>query len=147
MEEIKQLLYHYTERYKFDEKRRGTWVIPRYSDSLWFFATFHSKAQLDRFAKVIGFTYKLREKSTGLVIYECDRNFIGGSNGGFWKLEDLPRGAKPIKALSNGSIVDCYFTNDGRNVIFYRPNPNAKDVYKPLSLAEHIEHTKKYGTY
>ena len=55
--------------------------------------------------------------------------------------------AKPIKALSNGSIVDCYFINDGERVRFYRCNPNAKDFYKPLTTEEHIKYQKEFGTY
>lgn len=55
--------------------------------------------------------------------------------------------AKPIKALSNGSIVDCYFINDGKRVKFYRCNPNAKDFYKPMSLEEHIMYQREHGTY
>lgn len=55
--------------------------------------------------------------------------------------------AKPIKALSNGSIVDCYYVNDGKDVKFYRCNPNAKKFYKPLSLEEHIAYQKQYGIY
>lgn len=55
--------------------------------------------------------------------------------------------AKPIKALSNGSIVDCYFINNGKRVRFYRCNPNAKDFYKPLSTEEHIMYQKEFGCY
>ena len=57
------------------------------------------------------------------------------------------RNAKRIKALSNGSIVDCLFTNDGERVKFYRCNPNAKKYYKPLSLKEHIKYQREHGTY
>lgn len=55
--------------------------------------------------------------------------------------------AKPIKALSNGSIVDCYYINNGKDVKFYRCNPNAKKFYKPLPLDEHIAYQKKYGSF
>ena len=55
--------------------------------------------------------------------------------------------AKPIKALSNGSIVDCYFINDGERVKFYRCNPNAKNFYHPLPLAEHIKYQQEFGSY
>ena len=64
----------------------------------------------------------------------------------FWKIEDLPEGIKPIKALSNGSIVTCYYKTD-KEAVIYRPNPNAKEVYDPLETAEHIAHKKIYGTY
>ena len=60
--------------------------------------------------------------------------------------ENLKR-AKKIKALSNGSIVDCLFINDGKRVKFYRCNPNAKDFYKPLSLERHIKFQQSKGVY
>lgn len=60
--------------------------------------------------------------------------------------ENLKR-AKKIKALSNGSIVDCLFVNDGKRVKFYRCNPNAKDFYKPLSLEKHIKFQQTNGVY
>lgn len=55
--------------------------------------------------------------------------------------------AKKIKALSNGSIVDCLFINDGERVKFYRCNPNAKDFYHPLSLKRHIKFQQSRGVY
>lgn len=61
-------------------------------------------------------------------------------------LENLKR-AKKIKALSNGSIVDCYFVNDGKRVKFYRCNPNAKKFYHPLSLEEHIKYHREHGSF
>lgn len=60
--------------------------------------------------------------------------------------ENLKR-AKKIKALSNGSIVDCYFVNDGNRVKFYRCNPNAKKFYHPLSLEEHIKYHREHGSF
>lgn len=62
--------------------------------------------------------------------------------GGFWKLSDIPENAKPFKALSNGSIVNCFFLNNGETIHIYRPNPNAKEVYKPLALKERIKFVK-----
>lgn len=60
--------------------------------------------------------------------------------------ENLKR-AKKIKALSNGSIVDCLFINDGERVKFYRCNPNAKNFYKPLPLKQHIKFQQTKGVY
>ena len=57
------------------------------------------------------------------------------------------RKAKKIKALSNGSIVDCLFINDGERVKFYRCNPNAKKFYKPLPLEKHIKFQQTKGVY
>jgi hypothetical protein len=64
----------------------------------------------------------------------------------FWNINDLPQNCKKIKALSNGSIVDCYYLKNGKDIIMFRPNPNAKELYKPLPIKEHIEHSNKFGT-
>ncbi len=74
-------------------------------------------------------------------------NIVAEVGGGFWSLEDIPKNAKPIKALSNGSLVTCYFINDGKTITFYRPNPNAKTLYIPTEINEHINHQKEYGCY
>lgn len=55
--------------------------------------------------------------------------------------------AKKFKCLSNGSIVDGYFTNDGDTIKIYRCNPNAKDFYNPLPLEEHINYQRNHGVY
>ena len=47
-----------------------------------------------------------------------------------------------------GTIVDAGMGEyDGEVIHFMRPNPNAKDIYKPLDIVEHIKHVKQYGTY
>ena len=101
---------------------------------------------------MLGFSYQMdtEEKSNRFGIYRkygMSHKIDSPCNGGFWKREDIPAEAKPIKALSNGSIVTCYFTNDGETIRMYRPNPNAKDVYKPLTTEQHITHCRIYGTY
>ncbi len=60
----------------------------------------------------------------------------------FWSLDEVPANAKPIKLLSNGSIVDGFTRREGDVINVYRPNPNAKEVYKPLELDEHIKHQR-----
>ena len=47
--------------------------------------------------------------------------------------------------LSNGSLVTCYSEILEDKVINYRPNPNAKNVYRPLPIDAHIEYMKIYG--
>jgi hypothetical protein len=118
-------------------------------DGSYYFAEFHDMEQLKRFSEMLGFSYKLtKEENTFLgeknkyCEYEIDREIISPCNGGFGKLSDLPDGVKPFKALSNGRIVDCFFLNDGEKITIYRPNPNAKDIYKPLSVDEHINFVK-----
>ena len=66
----------------------------------------------------------------------------------FWRKDELPENAKAIRALSNGRLVTCYFTNDGNTLTWYRPNPNAEpDVYNPLPIDEHKAHIILYGLY
>ena len=146
-------------------------------------ADFDSVKQLDLFAKTLGFTYELVEEEPFLNdntnIYRRYKmsHIIKKAARGFWKREDVPEYAKPIIALSNGSLVTCYFVNDGKNITIYRPNPNAtaenknryktreeyekavsnrvyypnslefEAVYNPLTLDEYIAHCKIYGTY
>lgn len=126
-------------------------IIIRDLDNHFIVAEFDSLEQLEFFAKTLGFTYSLdEEKQTDICgewkTFRCSHR-ISNSLYGFWKLDDLPIGAKPIKALSNGSIVTCYFTNDGENILFYRPNPNAKGVYRPMALEDHLAHRRIYGSY
>ena len=111
------------------------------------FAEMHTIEQLEKFSNMLGFTYTLEEVSQSeehgkYRRYSISRTIDDRCGGGFWKLSDIPDDAKPFKALSNGYIVDCYFLNDGETIHIYRPNPNAKEVYKPLSLKDHINFVK-----
>ncbi|MCL6442564.1 MAG: hypothetical protein K6T83_03735 [Alicyclobacillus sp.] len=63
----------------------------------------------------------------------------------FWNLSEIPLDAKPFKGLSNGYLVDCYYLHTHCGSIIYRPNPNAKQVYNPLPIDEHIEYMRVYG--
>lgn len=81
----------------------------------------------------------------GIARFSLNREFKEEKS--FWNLSEIPSGAKPIKALSNGSFVTCYFLNDGKIVHWYRPNPNSKNVYKPMTLQQHIRHREVYGLY
>jgi len=121
-------------------------------DGMWYCAEFQTVEQLDFFAKTLGFTYELTEEEKWMntkKVYQKYRmsHDIKTADKRFWTFEDLPDGVKPIKALSNGHIVTCYYINTGDCIVIYRPNPNAKEVYKPLSLTEHINHQKIYGSY
>ena len=58
----------------------------------------------------------------------------------FWKMEDIPEDAVKYTDLSNGSLVDCYYTSESNVYAQYSPNCNAKDVYKPMELKQHIEY-------
>lgn len=119
----------------------------------WYLAEFNTDEQLDEWLEFTGIHKTLVEEKPALNPecgiwrrYDCDveydRNEICG---GFWKLSEVPTQAKPILGHSNGSIVTCYIWNDGKQLHIYRPNPNAKEVYKPLSLEEHIKYMNEHG--
>lgn len=63
----------------------------------------------------------------------------------FWEMSQLPKEAKVFKGLSNGSLVDCYYYHVAGGSIIFRPNANAKEVYKPLPTPEHIEFQRVNG--
>lgn len=96
--------------------------------------------------KTLGFKIKLKQTYNNMSIYESTYKIIDAY---FWKITELPNRAKPIKALSNGSIVTCYYFKNYKDntITIYRPNPNAKEVYKPLNIEEHIQHKNIYGCY
>lgn len=136
---------------KIDKQYHRSHVI-LHRDYQWHFGDFDNMEQLQFLADTLGFTYNLEDEKAWFNggtyrKYSMSHAIDSPCNGGFWKREDVPAEAKPIKALSNGSIVTCYFTNDGKTIRMYRPNPNAKEVYSPLPINQHIAHCKTYGTY
>lgn len=120
-------------------------------DSNFYLAEFETEEQLKFFLDTLGvkIAQEVEKRESDLLgvytRYELSHR-IEGDNG-FLSLEEIPQNAKPIKALSNGSIVTCYYLNDGETVKIYRPNPNKKEIYKPLSTEEHIKHVQIYGLY
>lgn len=50
----------------------------------------------------------------------------------FWSMDEIPDGSKPIEGWSNGRKVRCFYHKDGDTITYYRPNPNAKEVYVPM---------------
>lgn len=133
-----------------EQYHRSPFIIHTLS-GMYHIADFQTKEQLSAFLETLGVkvgqTLEQRESDLLGVYtrYELSHKINGDRH--FTSLDELPEGAKPIKALSNGSIVTCYFLNDGETVTIYRPNPNKKDIYDPLSTAEHIKHVKTYGLY
>lgn len=126
---------------------RSHWIL---HDGSWIFAEFDTKEQLDAFAKTIGFEYEQIDEKPWFLggiyrRYAMNKSISDGFH--FWKLEDLPEGARPILALSNGSIVTCYYLSTENTIEFYRPNPNAKEVYNALPTFEHIAHQRRFGSY
>lgn len=125
--------------------------IDMYKNIMFNIASFKNYEQFEFFRKTLGFKIKLLEilnegTEKEIKIYISNYKIIDNS---FWKLEELPKRVKPIKALSNGSLVTCYYCKDYKSntITIYRPNPNAKDIYKPLDIEQHIKHIQIYGTY
>lgn len=148
---MNMILNYITTLDKIDEKYHRSHVII-HKDYQWQFADMDNMEQLQFLADTLGFGFELVEErawSNGGTYrkYNMSHRIDSPCNGGFWKREDVPADAKPIKAFSNGSIVTCYYTNDGETIKIYRPNPNATEVYKPLTTKQHIEHCRIYGSY
>lgn len=64
---------------------------------------------------------------------------------GFGKMSEIPSDAKPFTGLSNGSLVTCYLWMDEDTLHIRRPNPNDAEIYKPLSVEDHIKHCREFG--
>ena len=124
----------------------------------WYFAEFKTQQQFDFFAQTVGLwlttvierryisTSPEGEQNNLYQRSELNIKYIDECL--FWNKSEIPDDVKPIKALSNGSIVTCYFKNDGETLFFYRPNPNApRSIYNPLELEQHIVHKQIYGSY
>lgn len=145
-----------TNRITFVERTDSEWhrspiIIHRADGTSYYLAEFETAEQLDFFAQTLGFTYiaeswRDNERCGIWREYKTSHRIID-SGMYFWTFDEIPSTAKPIKALSNGSIVTCYYVNDGKTITIYRPNPNAKAIYHPLCIDQHIAHTKVYGKY
>lgn len=133
--------------YNYDDPIRGESIGIKTLEGSWNIACFKNEKQMKKFLKRMGAKIINQNDYNGPFV---DYQIKDGNNGiTFWDKKSLPRGAKKIKALSNGSLVDCYFTKDKQNktIEIYRPNPNAKKVYRPLSVKKHIKYTRKHGVY
>lgn len=102
-------------------------------------ATFKTRNQLDEFLQKYGLSMTEHSSWDTGQKWRLSHNF---KNEYFWKLEDLPKDVKPILAMCNGSLVDCYIQVTDHEIITWRPNPNAKEVYKPYDYKS--EEYKKY---
>ena len=136
------------------ERQQYKVVILNYKESMFHTASFKTIEQFKRFIKLFNIKLNYIEtwnKGTNKEVkhYKTDYTIIDNFYGGFWETPKMTKTMKKIKALSNGSIVDCYIKRDNRNktITILRPNPNAKEVYKPLTTDEHIAFQKLYGIY
>lgn len=91
-------------------------------------ATFRNRKQLDEFLQRYGLSMSEKNSwSTGRK-WRLSHNF---ANKYFWKLEELPEDVKHTYGMCNGSLVDCYIQVTEHEIVTWKPNPNAKEVYKP----------------
>ena len=102
-------------------------------------ATFRDWSMFENFCSKLGISLSDScEWDTGRK-YRLSHNFKEIS---FWKKEDIPNNVKHILGMQNGSVVDCYIQVTEKEIIIWKPNPNAKDVYKPYEYNS-VEY-KKY---
>lgn len=66
------------------------------------------------------------------VTMTCKEKKVDDDFHGFYDVSEVPKEAKPYIDVCNGSYVQCYILDKGHEVITYKPNPNAKNVYIPF---------------
>ena len=111
------------------------------------YCAFHTEKGFNQFIKIANLKLEnpriVESEECGKVFtYIIDAEIIETS---FWDSTDIPVGANKFKGLSNGSYVDCYYVHTDNGSIIFRPNPNAKEVYKPLTLQEHLAYSRVNG--
>ena len=140
-------------------------------DGQWYFGEYSSLDQLRDFAQAVGgfswtldhverlelervrdswkscspYSIEFYTLSHRFEVYAVCHDSKWGKCAYFWRLDEVPAGAVPFVGLSNGSLVTCYATNDGETIRLFRPNPNAKEVYRPLSTADHFTYVRAHG--
>lgn len=116
----------------------------------WHMGNIQNKEQLNGFLnffniELTNVIHEVEHDTTGKIIfYNLSKN-IKNDNRYFWSMEQLKEfsnGAelKKVKGLSNGSVVDCYAEIREDEVIIYRPNPNAKEVYKEMNHQDELNY-------
>lgn len=84
-------------------------------------------------AEYLGFTWEACEHDANHL--KLSHNFRDVH---FWNIDEIPEGAKPIRAYSNGFPRNCYAYNDGFTITIYRPNPNSAPVYIDSNFANFL---------
>ena len=130
----------YNDRYKRLKNRESKLIVHR--EGMFHLTRAESWDQLTELFEILNISYEIKEESENWKEYSTKTKYQSKY---FSRVDNIPCGAKKIKGLSNGSIVDCYFTNDNEVLTIYRPNPNCKEIYKPLDLVEHIKFAKSHA--
>lgn len=128
----------YKKRFEHSDyaKTRKAPIIIHYGLT-WHFSRCKDRKELDHLCNKLGIEYSFHTEQDGLKTYLTKTKYESKL---FWSLDEIPLEAKPTKALGNGDIVDCFFVNKNDVLTIYRPNPNAKEIYHPLSLEEHLRY-------
>lgn len=111
------------------------------------YTAFKTEKGYNRFLEIANVKPELKEENNHPQFGLCQvYNLIGEiTEILFWNLSQLPEGAITFKGGSNGGLVDCYYLHTENGSEIYRPNPNAKEVYHPLPLDEHLAFMKING--
>lgn len=126
-------------------------AIKAYITDLYFhIASFPNVRAMTSFFKRFGLTMKFNRtiddpKNGKIREYLLNERFQ--EEGYFWKRQDVPEDAQPIKLLSNGSLVTGYVKRIGDIIHVWRPNPNAKEVFDEMPLNARIEYKRNYGIF
>ncbi len=136
--------FEYCEYFNKEENKKEYYVKAVISS--WHFASFDNLEQVNRFFNLFGIKKQQQIiNREDFKSWNINKIFVDAIT--FWESGQVPEKAKPVKALCNGSVVDCYFTNVDNIVTFYRPNPNAENVYVPLDFTQRVKHEKINGIY
>lgn len=111
-------------------------------DGLWDIGVIHNQEQLKEVldfleCELISLDHEVNHTTTGKVkFYELSKH-IRNYPKEFCSIEELSvmskgEKLKKFKGINNCSIVDCYIGIGVNSINIYRPNINAKQVYKPI---------------
>ena len=126
------------------EKEGYKYVIYRGGCYLYHLFSSNSEKAFKRIIRKLKLQIDHIENNGVLDIVYYKQELVEGS---FWNKRQLPKHARKIKLLSNGDIVNGYVLTTNDKLYVFRPNPNAKKVFKPLPLKKHIKYQLKYGTF
>lgn len=115
--------------------------IEHYSDCFGHAASFRTIQAFRAWAKYVGFESKpyngIFERVSSQAIV---RKY-------FWKKDEVPADAKPIKVIESCRCVDAYVLNDGQNIVYYIPNPNILPQRPKFGTKEYEEERNECGKF
>lgn len=106
-------------------------------------ASFYTVDQFKRYIKKMGVHLTLVEKTDTYTRYAVKEVAVEHH---FWARHQVPLLAKPLRMLSNGSIVKGYHYIRNGFLHIWRPNPNSFAVYNPIKDPKY-RHQQLHGIY